>query len=566
MGVARAVGRVAAPAKVSTLTADVSQLSIAEIHSRLSKAAYTEALLKSREGLLAFTQFMMPDPDADDDVTKSVYEVEKHHQLIAEAFERVARGECLRLALSIPPQFGKSELLTRKGIAWFMGKFPNRATMFGTYNQDRANEEGDEVRTLMQSPRYAEVFPKTKFRPGSKAKDHMVTSRGGQMAFIGRGGSGTGKPADLIVLDDPLKNSEEADSPTIRKQLHNWFTKVIYSRAKTLTAIVIVHTRWTEDDLIGRYCDPDHPDYDAVQAEKWTYINVPAVLKPGPVAEALGAKLEISTIPSVRAAFGQGPVASLWPSRFSLEHLASAAKIDPVGFNALYMGRPTPEDGEYFKADWIDAAAYDREQLPKNLRKYGASDHAVTDKTVNDPSVIGCIGIDEQDDIWVLPDLVWERMETDRIVDELIGQMQTHKPYMWWLEDENISKAFGPFLFKEMKAKKVNCLIDPIIPSRDMRTRARSIQGSMSHKRVHLPRQAPWFRDARAELLKFPFATHDDFVAFMALIGLGLMKEIRADPGSKNDNVIKVGSLAWIKAASSRERQADELKKKLAGW
>src|SRR3546814_9219759 len=95
--------------------------------------------------------------------------------------------------------------------------------------------------------------------------------------------------SDLCTSD---LNAQEAESLTTRRELHAWYNKVIYSRVRATTAIIIIHTRWSEDDLIGRLCDPDHPEHDPSQAKAWTYLNVPAVLKPGPLADALGAKLE----------------------------------------------------------------------------------------------------------------------------------------------------------------------------------------------------------------------------------------------------------------------------------
>ena len=169
--------------------------------------------------------------------------------------------------------------------------------MFATYSDTFAKEFGAEVRAITQTSAFKQIFPDFAFRSGSKAKDYMVTTKGGRLSFIGRGGSGTGKSADLVVIDDPLKNAEEAESPTVRRKLHEWYSKVIYSRAKSTTAIVVIQTRWHEDDLIGKLCDPEHPDrvkdekgaiseYD--ESKRWNYINIPAVVKSyaGSVAKA----------------------------------------------------------------------------------------------------------------------------------------------------------------------------------------------------------------------------------------------------------------------------------------
>jgi predicted phage terminase large subunit-like protein len=533
------------------------------------------AVKNARVNFLAFVRFMMPHPEDQEDPDRSRFITMPYHALVGEALERVARAECLRMALAVPPQHGKSQLASRMFPAWYAGLFPHRDIIFGTYNQDFAEEFGAEVREIMTSPEYAMVFPEAKFKSGSKAKDYMKLTAGGRLSFIGRGSSGTGKSADLVVIDDPLKNADEAESVATRKQLHEWYSKVIYSRVRVTTAVIVIQTRWHEDDLIGRLCDTDHPERGRDKKGEvlkddpcwdWTYVNIPAVLKKGAIADALGVELARPTLPRVISQFGSEPMAALWPERFPLEHLATAAKLNPVGFNALYMGRPTPEDGDYFKATWIDGLEYDAHQLPTNLRIYCASDHALSEERKADFTVLGCVGVDEHDDIWVLPDVVWERMETDRTVEELLSQFRTRKPLLWWMEGDIISKGFGPFLRKRMLETKTYCTIDVVTPSRDKRVRARNIQGRMSMRKVHLPRFAPWYREARAQLLKFPFGTKDDFVDFLAHIGQGLDREVPAQAETSKDNVVRVGSIEWVKRSSDLNKRKERLRKAVAGW
>ena len=138
---------------------------------------------------------------------------------------------------------------------------------------------------------------------------------------------------------------------------------------------------------------------------------------------------------------------------------------------------------------------------------------------------------------------------------------------VWWAENDVIRKAIGPFLRKRMMEEKIYCTIDPMTPSRDKRARARSIQGRMSMRMVRFPTFAPWWPEAENELLKFPNATHDDFVDWIAWIGLGLDREIGASRGiPKDTNVVKVGSMAWIKAAHNREQKQIEAKEASGGF
>ena len=544
----------------STLTTRSTE----QLELQLKAAKRLIAIEEARDSLLPYVRLNMPDVEDIDDSDLSMYSAQPHHKLVCEALERVEKGALLRLAVSIPPQFGKSTLISRHFPPWFVGKKPSRNVIFATYNQEFANEFGADVRNVMTGPAHLSVFPKSTLRSGSQAKDLMTTTAGGRLAFLGRGGSGTGKSADLVIIDDPLKNAQEAESPTTRKQLHEWYSKVIYSRVRTTTAIVLVATRWHEDDLIGRLCDPDHPEHDPEVAKEWLYINLPAVVKDKPLADALGMQLEEPKDPRVRAEFGTVPMTSLWPDQFSLAHLASAHRLNKQTFNALYMGRPTPEDGEYFKKDWL--LEYQPEELPKNLRFYGASDHAATDEEQNDASVIGCVGVDDEGHIWVMPDVFWDRVETDGTVEEMLNQFRSHRPLLWWMETDLVSKSFGPFLRKRMQETNTYCTIDPQTPSRDKRMRARAIQGRLQMKMVHFPAWMPWWTEAKSQLLKFPFATHDDFVDWLSWIGLGLTKEIPAEKNVERRKVIRVGSIEWIKMASKRRADSEARQKAANGW
>lgn len=537
-----------------------------QLKASLKAAKRLLAVQEARENLLTFTRLTMPDPEDIDDPDLSLYEVTPQGRLLCQIIERVERGELKRVAVSIGPQLGKSEVLTRRGPAWIVGRKPSRNLIVGSYNQDFVSEFGNDVGNILASPVYRQIFPDVALQ--KDAVDYKVTTRGGKMSFVGVGGSGTGKPADFFLVDDPIRNDDDAQSEIYRERLWSWFNKVALTRCHKGSGIVVVHTRWHEDDLIGRLCDPDHPErhkkYKGI-ADRWLYINIPAVIDDPKLAKALGLTLEPPTSPFVISMFGAKPMAALWEGRKDLEFLAEARLSDPRGFDALYMGKPAPDDGAYFTADMI--VEYDSHELPRNLRTYGASDHAVTEKQVNDPNVIGCVGIDEHDDIWVLPDLVWEHMETDRVVEEMLASMRRNSPLLWWMESELISKSFGPFLRKRMIEEGVYVMIDPVVPSRDKRARARAIQGRMAMRKVRFPRFAPWWPQARSQLLKFPFATHDDFVDWLAHIGMGLTKEYAAEPEKpKNEKIIRVGSIEWVKAASRARRRREQLQRAIAGF
>lgn len=548
----------------------MSHVSTSEIESgakliRLKKRQL--ALLDARDSLLRYCQMQMPDPVDIEDPDLTRFVATPQAQLLCQIMEKVEAGKLKRVAVSIGPQLGKSQILSRAFPAWCVGRDPYRNLILGTYNQTFAEEFGGEVRDNIESPFHQSVFPNHRLTKG--ALDLLKTDVGGKTAFVGVGGSGTGKPADYFVVDDPIRSDEDAQSQLYRDRIWKWFNSVVFTRCHSRSGIVVVHTRWHSDDLIGRLCDPDHPErnkeYKGI-ADDWLYINIPAVVEDPKLARDLGLTLDVPEDPRVVEQFGTKPMSALWPDRKGLDFLAEAKRMDPRTFNALYMGRPTADDGEYFKSDWI--VEYDAEDLPSlsDLQIYGASDHAVSEKQDRDPTVLGCVGVDSDENIWILPDIVWDRMQTDRTVEELLIQFKAHRPQLWWMESELISKSFGPFLHKRMTEERVFVTIDQVVPAKDKQTRARAIQGRMSMKKVRFPRFAPWFQDARKEILRFPYGAHDDFVDWISHIGMGLMKARGQRIVPANTNGPATGSIEWIMQSALKRARTEQRVAANEGW
>jgi len=504
------------------------------------------AVLDAEQGMLAFTRLMMPVPNyhADPDYTR--YDAQRFHRVICAALEELEAGRYKRLIINLPPRHGKTQLASKMFPAWFMGRNPEKSLIFGTYNEKYGQDIGRAVREIMVSPAYLQVFPNTVLRDDSQAADRLEVDGGGIMAFVGRGGTTTGRGGDVLIIDDPLKDRQEADSPTIRDTLWTWFTQVIASRLMDQTGrIMLIQTRWHQDDLVGRLTDPQNSYYDPEEAAEWKVIDLPA--------------LAIEASDTLRRKEGE----ALWPGRFGREFLLGVQRRDARGFSALYQGKPSPAGGTFFSVDWLQT--YRPNDLPSALRHYAASDHAVSLKQVADKTCLIVVGVDEHDDIWVLPDLIWRNMTAEQTTEAMLRMMRAYKPMFWWAERSHISKSIGPFLRKRMLETQTFCSLIEMQPIADKQTRAQSIQGRMSMRKVHFPERAPWWPSAREQLLRFPFDAHDDFVDALAYIGLGLtlqvgMHKVQRDPEKTE------GTFGWLLMQRQQAERAVKQGFGTGGW
>lgn len=445
---------------------------------------------KARRDLLAFTEQTLP-----------TYQAATHHRLICEKLESVARGDIKRLMINMPPRHGKSELASRRFPAWLLGIRPECELVVASYNQEKASEFGYEVRGIVRDPEYTAVFPNVALMDDSKAAHRWNTNAGGSFRAVGIGTALTGRGADVLLIDDPIKDDEEADSQLRRDRIWSWYQTVGYTRLSPGGSIVLIQTRWHEDDLTGRLIEEQ-----ARGGDQWEILELPAILDTGE---------------------------ALWPDRYPLDVLHQYKRVmTPRYWSALYQQRPAPDEGAFFKRDWF--RWYDDE--PKHLRVYGASDYAVTDNG-GDYTAHVVVGIDPEDNVYVLD--VWRGQTTSDVwVQSFIDIVREKKPLLWAEEQGQIIKSIGPFIDKRMREERVFCRREQVTSASDKPTRSRSIQARASMGRVYLPSKAPWLADFLAELTMFPAGKHDDQVDAFGLIGR-MMDEMIPARAPKDRKVVR---------------------------
>lgn len=506
----------------------------------------------ARDNLVDFARLTSPLPSAPMDVGQSQYRVAAHHRFVAAQLARVESGEINRLLISLPYRHGKTELGVRKFVPWLMGRNPRRSVIVVTHSDSLAWEHGRDCRNVFRLGAYRLAFPEKdcQLREDSQARDRLQLAGGGMAMFTGRGGLGGGFGADIIIFDDFFKNAEEAQSEATRDHAWQCYVSDCKTRLNEESgAVIMIGTRKHEDDVAGRILDTTNPHYDAREAASWTVIRLPALAEPD---DPLGRPVD----------------APLWPERFSYQfwdamrtHASELVRLD---FQTQAQCNPTPAEGKYFKRAWLKT--YEASELPKRLRIYGASDHAYRKDQENDLQCLLVVGVDASDVLWVLPDTWWERAETDVMIERMVDLMESRKPEVWWAARDAISGSVGPFLKKRMAERKAYHLLDDEIrEDKDLQRRAQSIRNRMAMGMVRFPKFAPWWARAETELVTFPSGKHDDLVAALALLGMGLERMVAAD-GTLKQDAPKPRTFEWIRQQSLRASEAEERLKATAGW
>jgi predicted phage terminase large subunit-like protein len=410
--------------------------------------------------------------------------------------EQVTEQKSPRLMLFMPPRHGKSTLASVAFPAWHLGRNPTHEFISCSYSGSLAMNFSRKVRQLLREPPYAKIFEETKLDKDSQSVESWSTNVGGGYVAAGVGGGITGKGANILLIDDPVKNREDAESDNNRDVIWDWYTSTAYTRLSPGGGILVILTRWHDDDLAGRLLR-----YAQDGADQWEVVKYPALAEHDEEYRSTGEALH--------------------PERYNVDALEQIRKaVGPRDWSALYQQNPVSDEGDYFSRDMIRYYEEDEIEYDK-LKYYCAWDLAIGQRDRNDYSVGLIVGVDEYDQMFVV-DLVRGRYDGFELVEKILDLYEQWRPGIVGIEKGHIEMALGPFLEKRVRERKLYeaYFKDLKVGRRDKEARARAIQGRMQQGMVYFPKDAVWTGPLVAELLRFPNGTHDDQVDALAWIGL----------------------------------------------
>ena len=409
----------------------------------------------------------------------------RHHAKMAAAFERVARGECKRLIINMPPRHTKSEFASYLLPAWFLGKFPHKKVIQTSHTAELAVGFGRKVRNLVDQENYREIFPELALQSDSKAAGRWNTNKGGDYFAIGVGGAVTGKGADLLIIDDPHSEQEAAlaeVNPDIYDKTYEWYTSGPRQRLQPGGAIVIVMTRWSQRDLTAQVLKSSAQR----GGEEWEVIEFPAILPSG------------------------NP---LWPEFWPPEELAALKEELPNSkWMAQYQQQPTSESSAIVKREWWQV--WEKESPPACEFILMSWDTAFEKSQRADFSALTTWGVfyqagedgTQQANI-ILLNAYRERMEFPRLKQVAIEQYKEWEPDAVIIE----KKASGAPLIYELRAMGIP--VQDFTPTKgnDKIARLNGVSDLFASGMVWVPNRS-WAEEVVDEVASFPAGEHDDYV------------------------------------------------------
>ena len=400
------------------------------------------------------------------------------HQIIANEFTTISNDSKGRLIVNMPPRHTKSEFASVYFPAWMMGRNPKMKLMQVSHNTELATRFGSKVRNLLASPEYSQIFGDVRLREDAKAKGKWETNHGGEYFAAGVGGAITGRGADLLIIDDP-HTEQDSLSEGAMERAYDWYTSGPRQRLQPGGSIVLVMTRWAEDDLTGRLLKAQKEP----KADKWKQVSFPAIMPSGE------------------------PV---WPEYWSFDELEKVkASLTIRNWSAQYMQEPTSEEGAIIKRDWWQVWKGGLPHLKHVIQSY---DTAFSKAETADYSAITTWGVfkpmEDEPEAIILLDAVRGKWDFPELKVVALDQ------YKYW-EPESVvieQKATGQPLTQEFR--RMGIPVIDFVPSKgkDKHTRVNACAPIFESGQVFYPEGERFAYEVIEECAAFPHGANDDYV------------------------------------------------------
>lgn len=458
---------------------------------------------KARRKLRNFIAYTMPE-----------YNFNWHHEYMIERLQAFVEGRVNRLMVFMPPRHGKSQLVSRHAPAFIFGQNPDARIIACSYSADLASSMNRDVQRIMTSEEYVSLFPEARLNSKNVVTTQNwlrnstifeIVERKGYYVSAGVGGAITGKGADFAIIDDPVKNAEEAASPTYRQRHWDWYTSTLYTRLEKGGSVLLTLTRWHEDDLAGRLLALQEENADA---DRWEVISFPAVREdfkdkndPREVGEPL------------------------WPDKYDKSRLDSIrSSVGSRVWSSLYQQRPAPDEGGLIKGRWF--SWYNPTEATEGKVNFYV-DTAYTEKQKNDPTAI--LAYWRQGDDLYLKSCATVRKE----FPDLVRWIQSFVKENGYTSRSRIivePKASGLSVVQQLKQQTSLNVMKDTPPKDGKVARVNAVSAIIEAGRIHVPKGRGWVDPFLNECKVFPNGVHDDRVD--CLVG-AIQRELMRPKGKR---------------------------------
>lgn len=519
---------------------------------------------RARESLVEYARFIeIPGAPLSDDPDEEVFRTVEtslatHHRVILEAIQRCIETPNGRLMIFAPPGSAKSSYASVVAPAWCLDKFDNYDIILTSYGDELPKRNSRRTRQIIKDPANIALWPgRPVLSDGNKAVETWSLTNGSTVRAAGILSGITGHRADGVVIDDPVKGRDAADSERICQRTEEEYQDTIVTRLKPNGWVILIQTRWSENDLAGRILPEDYDGRSGPvlcrDGQTWYILNIPA-------------KAEHDDDP-----LGRAKGEYLWPEWFPVEHWLKFEN-NPRGrrtWNSLCQQRPKGEDGIDFQREWFHW--YDPDippglpgGPPGLLTYYGASDFASREPKQGerlDYTEHGLVGLDNRFDFWFM-DWWFGQKDSDVYISAWIAMLRRWPGILrWWHEGGPIGNAITPAMVQAMRQSggvgglgRVWVKLESMPSIRNKTVKLASFQARAAARTVHLPLRRPWATRIVDQLLAFPAGRNDDAADVCGLLGRGIDSMIAAHvPSSTPRKELVPFTEAWWESGADPE-------------